>query len=387
MSITVTTKDLVAALDIATRATSTRSTLPVLAGVLLDFQNVADEMAVAGTNLEIGLRTTCPVVRSLDAEPFQAVPPARMLLEYVKSVRDDTVLLTYEEKTRTLTLKAGRNQTHFACIRGEDFPTLPDRTTMVTSLQLATRTLRELIEASAYAAATEEGRPILTGVNVAVQDGKVHACATDGFRLGYAARNGQVGDLAHPLTIPAIALTNLKRLLGADDDPVTMCLTANRNSVGFEVNGTYLVSQLVDGQFPDYRQIFPKSYNVEAVVNRGALVGAIRQAYLFSKDDKDIIRLDLTPGVNGELGAILVEGESTTYGKTQAVVEAAITGTPLLIAVNAKYALHTLAVIKTEKVMLRFGTPATPIVFTPCFEDPAQTTPDLHIVMPMHISR
>jgi DNA polymerase-3 subunit beta len=228
----------------------------------------------------------------------------------------------------------------------------------------------------------------LTGVNVAVRDGLVHFAATDGFRLGYAARNGQVGDLKHALTIPAKALTNLNRLLDAETEtPVTLYLADNRNSVGFTVGGVHLVSQLIEGQFPDYRQIFPKSSNTRIIVQRNLLIGAIRQAHLFAQDDNSTVRLDLTPGVDENLGVILVSGESKAFGKTEAAVEAVIEGSPLLIAVNAKYALHALATIKTSKVLIELGTPASPLVFKPVMEEEGTSVPDLHIAMPMHISR
>jgi DNA polymerase-3 subunit beta len=395
MSITVLTKDFVRALDIATRASTTKSTLPVLAGVLLDFQG-ADELLVSATNLEIGLRVTLPVTRGLDFEPFQAVPQARLLLDYVKSVQADSIRLTYEMRKNvklgtesgTLTLQAGRTKTEFECIPGEDFPSLPNLTTMTTTLQLSSTTLKELITNTAYAASVEASRPILTGVNVAVRDGLVHFAATDGFRLGYAARNGQVGDLKHALTIPAKALTNLNRLLDAETEtPVTLYLADNRNSVGFTVGDVYLVSQLVEGQFPDYRLIFPKASNTRIIVQRNLLIGAIRQAHLFAQDDNSTVRLNLTPGVDENLGVILVSGESKAFGKTEAAVEAVIKGSPLLIAVNAKYALHALATIKTTKVLIELGTSVSPLVFKPVMEEEGTSVLDLHLAMPMHIAR
>ena len=394
MSITVLTKDFVRALDIATRASTPKSPLPVLAGVLLDFQG-EDELLVSATNLEIGLRVTIPATRGLDFEPFQAIPQARLLLDYVKSVQADSIRLTYEMRKNvklrtesgTLTLQAGRTKTEFECIPGEDFPTLPNLTTMTTTLQIPAATLKELIANTAYAASVEAFRPILTGVNVAVRDGLVHFAATDGFRLGYAARNGQVGELTHALTIPAKALTNLNRLLDAETEtPVTLYLADNRNSVGFTVGDFYLVSQLVEGQFPDYRQILPRSSNTSVVVLRTLLIGAIRQAHLFAQDDNGKVLLDLTPGLDGELGTIGVSGESKSFGKTEAAVEAAVEGSPLLIAVNAKYVLHALATIKTTKVLIELGTPASPVVFKPVMEEEAASVPDLHVIMPMHIS-
>jgi DNA polymerase-3 subunit beta len=259
---------------------------------------------------------------------------------------------------------------------------------MTTTLQLSSTTLKELITNTAYAASVEASRPILTGVNVAVRDGLVHFAATDGFRLGYAARNGQVGDLKHALTIPAKALTNLNRLLDAETEtPVTLYLADNRNSVGFTVGDVYLVSQLVEGQFPDYRLIFPKASNTRIIVQRNLLIGAIRQAHLFAQDDNSTVRLNLTPGVDENLGVILVSGESKAFGKTEAAVEAVIEGSPLLIAVNAKYALHALATIKTTKVLIELGTSVSPLVFKPVMEEEGTSVLDLHLAMPMHIAR
>ncbi len=376
MRVTCKQEHLARGLDIVSRAVSARSTLPILGNVLLATDG--GRLRLSATNLEIGIN--CWIGARVDEEGATTVP-ARLLTDLVKSLPPDQVALEYVERNKTLNLRCMRDEAHIKGIDAADFPSVPTYEED-GGLHLDADTFRQMVEQVSFAAAVDDSRPILTGVSAKFEPNKLTLAATDGFRLSVRTAELEHG-LAQPLSviIPARALAELARVAADQEEPIAVSIARNRNQILFHLANVDLVSQLIDGNFPDYNQIVPKSHNTRAVVDTRAFLAAARRAALFARDGANIIRVKLEPGEGGELGQMTVSAVSTEYGDNVSQVDAAIEGQPLEIAFNAKYLQDALSVMDAQQVNVEMGTPSSPGVFKPPSGD------FTHIVMPMHISR
>ncbi|MCW5883310.1 MAG: DNA polymerase III subunit beta [Anaerolineae bacterium] len=376
MRVTVKQEHLARGLDIVSRAVSSRSTLPILGNILLATDG--GRLRLSATNLEIGIN--CWIGARVDDEGATTVP-ARLFTDLVKSLPPDQVSLEYVERNKTLNLRCMRDEAHIKGIDAADFPTVPTYEEN-GGLQLDADTFRQMVEQVSFAAAVDDSRPILTGVSAKFEPNKLTLAATDGFRLSVRTAELEHG-LAQPLNviIPARALAELARIAADQEEPIAVSIARNRNQILFHLANVDLVSQLIDGNFPDYNQIVPKSHNTRAVVDTRAFLAAAKRAALFARDGANIIRVKLEPGEGSELGQMTVSAVSTEYGDNVSQVDAAIEGQSLEIAFNAKYLQDALSVMDAQQVNVEMGTPSSPGVFKPPSGD------FTHIVMPMHISR
>ena len=376
MRVTVKQEHLARGLDIVSRAVSSRSTLPILGNILLATDG--GRLRLSATNLEIGIN--CWIGARVDDEGATTVP-ARLFTDLVKWLPPDQVSLEYVERNKTLNLRCMRDEAHIKGIDAADFPTVPTYEEN-GGLQLDADTFRQMVEQVSFAAAVDDSRPILTGVSAKFEPNKLTLAATDGFRLSVRTAELEHG-LAQPLNviIPARALAELARIAADQEEPIAVSIARNRNQILFHLANVDLVSQLIDGNFPDYNQIVPKSHNTRAVVDTRAFLAAAKRAALFARDGANIIRVKLEPGEGSELGQMTVSAVSTEYGDNVSQVDAAIEGQSLEIAFNAKYLQDALSVMDAQQVNVEMGTPSSPGVFKPPSGD------FTHIVMPMHISR
>ena len=376
MRVTCKQEHLARGLDIVSRAVSPRSTLPILGNVLLATDN--GRLKLSATNLEIGIN--CWIGARVDEEGATTVP-ARLFTDLVKSLPPDQVAMEFVERTKTLNLKCLRDEAHIKGIDAADFPTVPTYEED-GGMQLEPESFRQMINQVAFAAATDESRPILTGVSARFEPHKLTLAATDGFRLSVRTAAVDHG-LAQAMNviIPAKALAEVARVAVDVTEPISVLIARNRNQILFHLPNVDIVSQLIDGNFPDYNQIMPKTSATRAVVDTRAFLAAARRAALFARDGANIVRLKVEPGEGGELGQMAVSAISTEYGDNVSQFDAAIEGNPLEIAFNAKYLQDALNAIDSQQVNLELGTPASPGVFKP------QSGEFTHIVIPMHISR
>ncbi|MFN8485896.1 MAG: DNA polymerase III subunit beta [Anaerolineae bacterium] len=377
MRVTCKQEHLARGLDIVSRAVPSRSTLPILSNVLIATDN--GRLKLSATNLEIGIN--CWIGARVDEEGATTVP-ARLLTDLVKSLPPDQVALDYTERNKTLNLKCLRDEAHIKGIDAADFPAVPT-VDDDAGMEFAPETLRQMINQVTFAAAVDESRPILTGVAARFEPSKLTFAATDGFRLSVRAATLEAGAV-QPLNviIPARALAELARVAGDQSEPIGVHIARNRNQVLFHLQSVDLVSQLIDGNFPDYNTIIPKSSNTHVTLDTRAFLAAAKRAALFARDGANIVRIKVEPGAAGELGQVSVSAVSTEYGDNVSQLDASVEGQATEIAFNAKYLQDALGVIETQQVNLDLGTPSSPGVFKPV--GGGEFT---HIVMPMHITR
>ena len=375
MKVSVLQENLARGLNIVSRAVSTRSTLPVLSNVLV----ATDEgrLRLSATNLEMGI--ICWIGAKIEEEGSTTVP-ARTFTELVSTLTGQNVEMSLTVRTQTLNVRSGSSNTDLKCIDSQEFPPLP-ATDLADGIELNVADFKDMIHQVVFAASTDEARPILTGVLVTVQDNHITLAAADGFRLSV-----RTAELSNPITrpisavIPGRALSELARIAEDGEETVTMALPTGRGQVIFRLKDVELVSQLIEGTFPDYEQIIPRSHKTRSVLSTSAFLKASKQAEIFAREGTHIARLNIAPGGELQPGTVTISGHSEETGFNETVVDASIEGPSLLVAFNVRFMREVLDVIKTPDVALETSADTSPGVIRPVGEDSF-----LHVIMPMHL--
>jgi DNA polymerase-3 subunit beta len=376
MKVTILQENLARGLGIVSRAVSPRSTLPVLANVMI----ATDEgrLRLSATNLEMGI--TCWIAARIEEEGSTTVP-ARTFVDLISTLPGDQVALTLDASTQTLNVRSGTSTNDIKGIDAQEFPPLPVPD-MEGAIQLNVVDFREMIHQVAFSASTDEARPVLMGVLVVVEGDLITMAAADGFRL--SVRTATLSTPASEpvnIIVPARALNELARIASDGEETVSMVVPKGRGQVVFSVKNTELVSQLIDGTFPDYQQIIPRSYKSRTLVSTASLLKACKQAEIFAREGSNVARLEIKPAT-GEMEPSEVEISATSEetGKNETIVEATVDGSGVLIAFNVKYLREALEVINTPNVALETSAANAPGVVRPVGEDDF-----LHVIMPMHL--
>ncbi len=369
MKVSCLQENLARGLAVVGRAVAARSTLPVLGNIML----ATDEgrLKLSATNLEIGIN--CRVGAKVEQEGAITIP-ARLLQDFVNSLPAERIDLELIARTQTLNLKCGRFEANIRGIDAQDFPAvgMPDEDgTIICDAD----DLRVVIDRVAFAAATDESRPVLTNVRLTF-------AAADSYRLSVASAPLRQGP-ANPINIiiPARALQELRRI-STEGDTIEMRVAPNHSQVFFHFDDIDLVSQLIEGTFPNYRQIIPTTSNTKTIVNTAEFLQAARMAAIFARDAANIARLNIVPGGDGASSQMILSATSSEQGDNVSGLDVQVEGAPIEIAFNARYLVDALNVITSAQVQLETRDPSSPGVLKPVGD------PDfVHIVMPMHIAR
>ena len=375
MKVSVLQENLAYGLNIVSRAVSPRSTLPVLSNVLV----ATDEgrLRLSATNLELGI--TCWIGAKIEEEGSTTVP-ARTFTELVGTLSDQQVEMTLSVRTQNLNIRSGSSNTDLKCIDSQEFPPMPAPDS-ADGIPMNVTDLKEIIQQVAFAASTDEARPILTGVLITVNGDQLTLASADGFRL--SVRKALLSaPISRPVlaVVPARALSELARITSDGDQVVTMTLPPDRGQVVFQMKDIQLVSQLIEGAFPDYEQIIPQSKETRCVLSTSAFLKACKQAEIFAREGSHIARINITPGGELKPGSIMITGQSEETGSNQTEIDSSIDGPQLLIAFNVRFLREVLEVIKTPEVALETTVDTAPGVIRPVGEENF-----LHVIMPMHL--
>jgi DNA polymerase-3 subunit beta len=353
-----------------------RSTLPVLGNILV----ATDEgrLRLSATNLELGI--TCWIGAKIEEEGSTTVQ-ARTFTDLIGTLPPDQVHMDLSVRTQTMNVRCGSTNTDLKCIDAQEFPPMPVPD-LESAIQIDVGTFKEMVQQVAFAASTDEARPILTGVLVKVEGSQIVMASADGFRLSVRTAELEAPvEQALTAVIPARALSELARIAGDGKEPIKMSLMPQNGRVIFRTNDTELVSQLIEGQFPDYEQIIPRSYQTRTVLSTPAFLKACKQAEIFAREGSLIARLNITPGESEMVpGTVEISGQSEETGSSQTVVDASIEGPPILIAFNVRLLREALDVIKTPNVALETTADTSPGVLRPVGDNDF-----VHVIMPMNL--
>ena len=360
-------------LGIVGRAVATRTTLPITNNVLLATEQ--SRLRLTATNLEIAI--SCWIGAMVEEDGAITVP-ARLLSEFVNSLPSDKIDL--ELVQNSVELKCARFEARIGGLNAEDFPPIP-KVGDGKTYQIEPDALRSAINQVVFATASEDTRPVLTGVCAEFEEETLTLAAADGFRLAvHRAPLAAPVEERTDLIIPSRALTELNRLLADQKEPVDIAINPNKSQVLFRLKDIEMVSQLLQGTFPNYRQLIPQSYSTRSLVSTPEFLRATRTASIFARDGNGIVRLQMTPAEEADLGKMSISGRSDQVGDNVGEIDARVEGETSKIAFNGKYLMEVLGVLHEGQVALETTTPSSPGVIRPVGSDTY-----VHIIMPMFV--
>ena len=331
------------------RAVASRTSLPVLSNVLLSTDD--GRLRIAATNLEIGVTTW---IEADIQDEGRITIDARLLGEFVNTLPAGGVELTVDVSRMALTVQSGRDQATINGIDAEDFPVIPSITEEGFGVEIEAQHLRDLISLVEFAAATDDSRPVLAGVLTRFEGEKVTLASADGFRM--AVNEGALSTSVDERTdfiVPARSYRELARIIGDFDETIRLAVTPNNSQIMARVGDTEWVSRLIDGTFPDVRQIVPKEFATRVDLSRDVLLNAVRRASYFARENNDVIRLVISPGEDDLTpGNVEVSANAAERGNSHSFVDASVTGGEVQIAFNSRYLADVLSVLKHGQVML-----------------------------------
>jgi DNA polymerase III subunit beta len=373
MQVTCLRENLSRGLANVSRAVAARATLPVTQNVLLEGDN--GQLKITATNTEISISTW--IGAQIEGEGTVTVP-ARMLTDFVNSLPGQTVVIEFQNEPVGVTVTCDKFNGTINGIAAEEFPPIPT-VEGGASVTIPADTFRGALERVVFAAATDDSRPVLTGVKIELAEDNFTLAAADGFRL--AVESGKLGASVESevgIIVPAKTLAEVERLLGDGSSSVELSIDANSRSAKFRLDTSEVVTALVQGTFPDYEKLIPTSWGTKATVDLAGMVQATRAASIFARDGSGIIRVIVSP--NDGAGAVKVISRAEEVGSNENELDATVEGEETKVAFNSKFLMDVLNVMNGDDVDLETNTPSSPGVFRSKKHEGYT-----HVVMPMFV--
>ncbi|MGF1458398.1 MAG: DNA polymerase III subunit beta [Leptolyngbyaceae cyanobacterium] len=365
-------------LSLVSRVVPSRPNLPVLSNVLVKVNDEDQKVTLIGFDENIGIQTS---FKATVDESGELTLPAKLLESIIARLpaEDIAVQETQEDAAVTITSSSGEYQ-----VRGlsaENYPSLPV-IEEGQAAELSVDALLEGLKGALFATSADETKQVLTGVHLLAEPETLEFAATDGHRLAVVKTsdesgqgNADSGDQMD-VTVPAKALRDLERMLQTYNSSEPIALKFDRTQVVFELGDQRLTARLLEGQYPNYRQLIPKQFERQVTVDRKLLTDALERIAVLADQKNNIVKLSLDP----EEKAVAVSVEAQEVGSGREVVAAQITGEALDIAFNVRYLLDGLKALGTNEVQLQCNTATSPSVMVPLGE--LQMT---YLVMPVQI--
>ncbi len=343
MKITILKENLSKGLNIISRVVSTRGSLEVLGNVLLKTKK--GQLSLSATNLEVGINYI--VGAKVESEGAITVP-ARLFTEFVNSLPGEKI--TLELKGDTLLTKAGNYNSEIKGISADEFPLIPEIKTNKTFSVKAGK-LKEAINLVSFAAALDDSRPVLAGVYLKIDGSKITLAATDSYRLAEKVmaldtKNAQKAEFI----IPARTMMELARILGELDSDSPVSVYSSENQVLFEADGLDFISRLIEGQFPNYKQIIPEGAETTAKIKRDELTNAVKVASLFARENANSLKVAVKAK-----GRVEIDSQASQVGNTKTEILTEVQGKDSEASFNGKYILDALGAMKENEVTLQIN--------------------------------
>lgn len=367
MKFTITREKLHEGLGAVTASIPTKTTLPVLSNILVEASK--DGIRLSGTDLDIAVSTVIPA--QVDQEGATTLP-ARKLAEIVRELPSAAIKIAASGEQR-VQIECGRSRFKLLGLSRDEFPAFP-AVKFEGGWKVTARELQKLISHVAFAASTEESRPILNGVMWELRSDRMRMVATNGHRLArmdvpLKGAGGQAD-----LIVPPKALEQIRRLFGPDDE---IEIARSDNHLGFRSAGTQVFTRLIEGPYPNYEQVIPRENDKIITVDKAAFAAALRRMSIVASDQTHRIRLAYTSG------ACKLSVTTPDLGEAQEEMTVSYDGDPLEIGFNATYLLEILKIMPTDEVRLSFKAPERAATCEPVgWDDPASY---LTLVMPLRL--
>src|SRR5437763_5557467 len=356
--------DLLRGLGIVWRGVSTRTTVQILAGILLDA--TGGKLSLAATDMELSLRTT--VEAKIESEG-SVVVPGRLLLDIARLLPETEVSLEHRLEEAVVEVRCGSASYRLHTYNPEDFPRLPD-TQGVELHEVDRETLLETVARVSRSASRDESRPVLTGVLVHFEPGKLVMAATDSYRLSVkeTSLEGSVPELE--AIVPARALGELARLAGEGGKIV---LGVHENQVVFGTGEAWLPTRRIDGQFPNYKQLVPDAFEHEVALPREELLDVVRRVSVMAQRNSPL-RLRFADG------ELVISAQTQDVGEARESLPASFGAEALEIGFNAEFLRDGVDSVGGETVRLKLISPLRPAVLQGEGDD------FLYLIMPIRLA-
>ena len=364
-------------LHVAGRAVAARSPLPITTNILLATEN--GRLKIAATNLDIAISTW--IDATVDEEGAITLP-AKLLTEFVDTLPGNPVDLSVKQGSQSAHLNSGRFEANIRGMTADDFPVIPIATEEPAA-RVQAGLLKEMIEQVVFAAAMDDTRPMLTGALATFSGDQFSLAATDGFRM--ALRRGDLtegssGDFS--VIVPGKTLSELGKILPDAEETVEITVTPNRNQVIFRTTDLHVVSRLIEGSYPNLKQLVPAKFGTKMVVSTAELLKATKIASFFSRDNSNAITLEIQPGDEAGMGTVVVSGAAAELGEDRGELDAVVNGAGAKVQFKSRYVSDVLGAVQSAQVGLEITGPNSAAVFKPI--DSVDYT---HVIMPMHTTR
>lgn len=361
MKLQVTQENLNRALNSVARVANSRGTLPILANVLIKTSH--NRLSLAATNLDIAITH---YIGAKVSDEGSITVPARLMQDFVSSLPEGVIELDLQETK--LHVATTQYQSVVNGIVADDFPVMP-AITVGKNWSVSGSLFKKALQQIVFAASSDETRPVLTGVLLQTVEGKLAMAATDSYRL--AEKQLGKNKESIQLLIPASALHDLLRVLGDHDEEIKV--THDEQQVLFQVGDIELVTRLVDGKYPDYWKLIPKSFSAEATLKRADLINVTKVSSLFARESAGSVTIELDETAS----QLSIRSVASQLGENTATAPAKVTGSGS-ITLNSRYLLDALAALSGEDVVFGFNGKLEPTLL----RDPA-TSDYRHVIMPL----
>ncbi|HEV2084709.1 MAG TPA: DNA polymerase III subunit beta [Gemmatimonadales bacterium] len=369
MKLTITREQLQEGLVAVAASIPAKTTLPILSNILLEATK--DGIRLSGTDLDIAVSTT--VNASVEQEGAITLP-ARKLVEIVRELPSAPIRLTASGEHR-VTIECGRSKFRLLGLPREEFPAFPS-VKFEGGWRTSSKELQKLISHVAFAASTEESRPILNGVLWELRPERMRMVATNGHRLARmdVPTSETQGASQADLIVPPKALDQIRRLFDTDE---TVEIARSENHLGFRTSSTQIFTRLIEGPYPNYEQVIPRENDKAATADKAALTAALRRMSIVASDQTHRIRMAFANG------SCKLSVQTPDLGEAQEELNVSYEGDPLEIGFNAAYLLEILKYIPTDEVRMTFKAPERAATCEPVgWDDPASY---LALVMPLRL--
>ena len=358
------------------RAVSSRSTLPILQGVLVETSNKG--LHLIGTDLELSIETYVPVT---SAGNFQMVLPAKYLAEIVRRLPEREVVIQYDTVKRIATISSGKAVYEINSMDPGEYPLFPE-VPDTPWWKVTGKKLANFVKTTVFCVAVEETRPFLTGVFMEFGENEVKLVATDSFRLALtriSCDDGSAKKRDKGLLVPARTLSEVARIVQGSDAEVEVY--ASENQVAFKWRETTIVSRLIEGQFPSYDRVIPQQYNTLIVVERETFQESVDRVSIMGQDEFGTIRL------SGANDMLTVSANAPEVGKAlDQVATVKIKDGNGEIALKARYLMDVLKAVEDEQISLKLTGSTSPVIITHVDDDSRHSGGFLYLIMPVTLN-
>lgn len=366
MKFSILQQDFISSLQAVARSCGVRSQLPVLGNILL----ASDEgkLKLAATNLEIG------VVKKISAditEEGEITVPAKTLVELVANLAGEKI--TFSTNGDCLEISTANFSSNISGIPASEFPTIPLQSSegVVLELEVLVKSLPEVM----FCAASDDGRPILTGILTEIKGGNLQLVATDGYRLAHKVMPTKE-KLNFKALVPRRTFEEAARLISENKtDQVEISTSEDHNQMIFSFGNTKLSSRLIEGQFPSWEKIIPTQTKARIIIERLELLKAVKLASVFTRSEANIVKLH---NIGRDL---ILTSEAKELGNQEKKVEAEVEGEELEIAFNTKFLIDVLQAVNSSQVIIELSGNLSAALIKPVGEEGLQ-----YIIMPVNLS-